>query len=570
MIYLNFDSGSAGTTVGGFTQNGGANFQYRAGAGGIMTTGGAGFLSPANDQSAVYNTGPSATDSAAQITQYMLYTSSGNWVGTGIVLNANAGLTTGYLFVVDLTSSGGNCIIYKNTGAGWNQVGATSASLGLTRADGTVYLIRAERVGTTLGMYVWPSGSSQPGSYTHSVTDGGTVLSAGYAGLRIGTPNASGYGQTLCDDFYVGIPSDTFTPTSGPTSYTLTGPSAGRPGVASTNFTATLNSAATSTVTITPSDGGAGGTFTPSTVSITTGNTVGTFVYTASSAGAKTISTSDDAGLTDPGSVTFTAYTLSLTPSTQSVANGVAATLTATLTPSGALSATTTAGTLSTSAPTSGAGFTLTTPSSGSGTATVTVTGPGGTLQTANVVYAPAAATAITWGSYPTAVPVGSASAPFNIAANGSLASSVQVTVTVTPTGGTVTSSPVTLASGPASTGAFTYTAAAATTYTVTITNNGGLTNPAPLTITATAVTILNFIYPAGISGLTTVGYTLIDLSTDTVYQAFTTSGVTEVLAGSGVYIANVPVPDTVHVACCWRLVSNGVVKYVNEFLPRS
>lgn len=569
MVYLNFDSGSAGTTVSGFQQNGGANFQYRASAGGIMTTGGAGFTSPANDQSAVYNTGPSNTDSAAQVTQYMLYTSSGNWVGTGIVLNANAGLTTGYLFAVDLTSSGGNAIVYKNTGSGWNQVGATSASLGLTRADGTVYHIRAERVGSTLGMYVWPSGSSQPGSYTHSVTDGGTVLSAGYAGLRIGSPNASGYGQTLVDDFYVGIPSDVFTPVTGPTTCTITGPSAGRPGVASSNFTATLDQPATASTVVTFSDAADGGTFS-GTVTIPIGSASGTATYTAASAGAKTITATNNQGLTNVGTLTYTAYTLSLTPSTQNAANSVAAPLTATLTPSGALTASTTSGTLSTSAPTSGSPFTLTTPSSGSGTATVTVNGLGGTLQTANIVYAPAAATAITWGSYPTAVPVGSASASFNIAANGSLASSVQVTVTVTPTGGTVTSSPVTLASGPASTGAFTYTAAAATTYTVTITNNGGLTNPAPLTITATAVTILNFIYPAGISGLTTVGYTLIDLSTDTVYQAFTTSGVTEVLAGSGVYIANVSLPNTVHVACCWRLVSNGVVKYVNEFLPRS
>lgn len=569
MIYLSFDSGSAGTTVGGFQQNAGANFQYRAGAGGIMTTGGAGFLSPANDQSAVYNTGPSATDSAAQITQYMLYTSSGNWVGTGVVLNANAGLTTGYLFVVDLTSAGGNAIVYKNTGSGWNQVGATSASLGLTRADGTVFHIRAERVGTTLGMYVWPSGSSQPGSYTHSVTDGGTVLSAGYAGLRIGTPNASGYGQTLCDDFYVGIPSDTFTPTSGPTSYTLTGPSAGRPGVASTNFTATLNSAATSTVTITPSDGGAGGTFTPSTVSITTGNTVGTFVYTASSAGAKTISTSDDAGLTDPGSVTFTAYTLSLTPSTQSVANGVAATLTATLTPSAALSATTTAGTLSTSAPTSGAGFTLTTPSSGSGTATITVTGPGGTLQTANVVYAPAAATALTLTG-PSVVPVGSASSTFTIGANGNLASPVTVTVTVTPSGGTITSTPVTLSAGSGSTGTFTYTAATAGTYTVAITNGSGLTNPSSLTVTAAVVSTLTFGLLYATSGLVgTIGYTLYDNSTGLVYQARTTSGVAE-LGTSGQYRVLVSLPKTLDVWCVWDLAPGAVAKFAQQYPPRS
>lgn len=569
MIYLSFDSGLAGTTVGGFQNNAGANFQYRAGAGGIMTTGGAGFTSPADDQSVIYNTGPSNTDSAAQVTQFMLFTGSTNWVGTGIVLNANAGFTTGYLFTVDLTNAGGNAIIYKNSGSGYVQVGATSASLGLTRADGQVLLIRAERVGSTLGMYVWLSGTSQPSSYSHSVNDGGTVLGAGYAGLRIGTPNASGYPQTLCDEFYVGIPSDTFTPVTGPTSYTLTGPSAGRPSVASTNFTVTLNSAATSTVTITPSDSSGGGTFTPTSVSITTGNTAGTFTYTAGSTGAKAISTTNGSSLTNPSSLTFTAYSLAVSPGSQSVANSVAASLTATLTPSGALSATTTAGTLSTSAPTSGTPFTITTPSSGSGTATVTVTGPGGTSQTATVAYAPAAATALTLTG-PSAVPVGSASSTFTIAANGSLASSVTVTVTVTPSGGTITSTPVTLSSGVGSTGTFTYTAATAGTYTVAITNGSGLTNPSSLTVVATAVSTLNFLFPAGVSGLSTVGFTLVDLATDTQYQAFTTTGVSEPIAGSGVYVVNVPLPKTLHVACLWSLTSGGVTKYVNEFLPRS
>ena len=570
MIYLSFDSGSAGTTVGGFQNNGGANFQYRAGAGGIMTTGGAGFTAPANDQSAVYNTGPSNVDSAAQVTQYMLYTAPTNWVGTGIVLNANAGLTTGYLFIVDLTSSGGTAIIYKNTGSGWNQVGATSASLGLTLADGTVYLIRAERVGSTLGMYVWPSGSSQPGSYSHSVTDGGTVLSAGYAGLRVGTPNASGYGQTLCDDFYVGVPSDTFTPVSGPTSYTLTGPSAGRPSVASSNFTVTLNAAATSTVTITPSDSSGGGTFTPSSVSITTGNTAGTFTYTAASTGAKTISTTNGSSLTNPSSLTFTAYTLAVSPGSQSVANNVAATLTATLTGgSGTLAASTTAGTLSTAAPTSGTPFTLTTPSSGTGTATVTVTGPGGTSQTATVAYAPVAATALTLTG-PSVVPVGSASSTFTIAANGNLASPVTVTVTVTPSGGTITSTPVTLSAGSGSTGTFTYTAAAAGTYTVAITNGSGLTNPSSLTVTAAVVSTLTFGLLYATSGLVgTIGYTLYDNSTGLVYQARTTSGVAE-LGTSGQYRVLVSLPKTLDVWCVWDLAPGAVAKFAQQYPPRS
>jgi hypothetical protein len=99
--------------------------------------------------------------------------------------------------------------------------------------------------------------------------------------------------------------------------YTLSGPSSGRKNVASSPFTVSLpNDATTSgTVVITPSDGGAGGTFTPSTVSLTVAAPSATFTYTPSTYGARTISTSNDRGLTDPAQIAFTStvdtYTLS-------------------------------------------------------------------------------------------------------------------------------------------------------------------------------------------------------------------------------------------------------------------
>lgn len=92
-----------------------------------------------------------------------------------------------------------------------------------------------------------------------------------------------------------------------PTSYTLSGPTTGYQNAETTNFTVVLNENAISTVTITPSDGGSGGTFSPTSVSITSGNNSGTFTYTPSSSGNITISTSDDSSLTDPSSITFNA-----------------------------------------------------------------------------------------------------------------------------------------------------------------------------------------------------------------------------------------------------------------------
>jgi hypothetical protein len=59
-------------------------------------------------------------------------------------------------------------------------------------------------------------------------------------------------------------------------------------------------------VTVTPSAGGGGGTFTPTTVALTTVSPSQSFTYTPVSVGAKTISVTDDAGLTDPAPITYT------------------------------------------------------------------------------------------------------------------------------------------------------------------------------------------------------------------------------------------------------------------------
>ncbi|WKL57229.1 GDSL-type esterase/lipase family protein [Asticcacaulis sp. ZE23SCel15] len=100
--------------------------------------------------------------------------------------------------------------------------------------------------------------------------------------------------------------------------YAVAGPSGGLTAVASSNFSVSANGALAANTVVTPSDGGAGGAFTPATVTLTNAVPVATFTYTPASAGAKTISFADDGGLTDPGNLTYTAtavtasaYTLS-------------------------------------------------------------------------------------------------------------------------------------------------------------------------------------------------------------------------------------------------------------------
>ena len=90
-----------------------------------------------------------------------------------------------------------------------------------------------------------------------------------------------------------------------------------------------------SPVTVTPNDGGAGGSFAPSSVVLSNANSTATFSYTAAKAGTITIATTNNGGLQNPAPVTFTAqiqnlvttYTLS-GPASGTVASAATFTLT--------------------------------------------------------------------------------------------------------------------------------------------------------------------------------------------------------------------------------------------------
>lgn len=96
---------------------------------------------------------------------------------------------------------------------------------------------------------------------------------------------------------------------------TMAGPTAGAVSVASANFTvgvAPVGAAISGTVIVTPSDGGGSGTFTPTSVSLTTAAPTATFTYTPSAtAGARTISATNNGGLTNPTNITYTSTSAS-------------------------------------------------------------------------------------------------------------------------------------------------------------------------------------------------------------------------------------------------------------------
>lgn len=94
------------------------------------------------------------------------------------------------------------------------------------------------------------------------------------------------------------------------TAITFTGPSSGQVGVASAAFTIGANGEVSGSHVVTLSDGGAGGTFSPATVTLTAGAPSATATYTAASAGVKTLGASDAGGYTAPSSLSYTASTV--------------------------------------------------------------------------------------------------------------------------------------------------------------------------------------------------------------------------------------------------------------------
>lgn len=112
------------------------------------------------------------------------------------------------------------------------------------------------------------------------------------------------------------------------TGTTLAGPSSGVVSTASSNFTVGVTPSggtlAQDPTVVTPSDGGAGGSFTPSTVNLTNASKSATFTYTPVSTGAKTISVTNNAGLTNPSSIAYTSNAAATVPGAPTIGTATA------------------------------------------------------------------------------------------------------------------------------------------------------------------------------------------------------------------------------------------------------
>ena len=298
----NFDATTSGTLPSGWTSISGAwQVTTDAPASGhtkSFTATGKG------DGSAAILTGPTASADMEVLYSFVMPTtaSSSNFPAPGPMLRMNSGYTAGYVVLL----YGGyspTIVVFRRNGGGFANVGSTGS--GQTFTAGNKVNVRAQIIGSTIKTRIWKDGTTEPTTWPLSLTDT-NVTAPGYTGFYYGADGVSAPVMGVTDMYE----SDATT-TAGPgaaaaTAYTLTGPSSGSSGVASSAFTVAANGSLSANVVITPSDGGNGGTFSPTTVTLTSAATSGTFTYTPASTGSKTISTTNNGGLTNPASVTYT------------------------------------------------------------------------------------------------------------------------------------------------------------------------------------------------------------------------------------------------------------------------
>ena len=236
-----------------------------------------------------------------------------NLIGGNEIIGPAARMTTGatntgYFFIYFKNVA--ELRLYKYVAGTLTQIGSGVA---FTPVNGTTYRFTIDPVGTAIAGRIqrlsdslWINSAGVFGSSQvncASATDS-SITAAGKAGFWYSSNTTSGGTRGTLDNFSADQAG------AGPaTGITTSGPSGGTVGAASTNFTVGVTPAGgtiSGTVIVTPSDSAGGGTFAPTTVSVTTASPTATFTYTPASVGAKTISVTNNGGLTNPANLTYT------------------------------------------------------------------------------------------------------------------------------------------------------------------------------------------------------------------------------------------------------------------------
>jgi len=347
------------------------------------------------------------------------------------------------------------------------------------------------------------------------------------------------------------------TQTGSATGFSLSGPSSGTSGVASTNFTATpVGGSLASNETVTLDDGGAGGSFSTNPLSFSSGSSIGiTFTYApaATFQGTVTITATPSPTLGSPPTAQYavtypnaTSYTLTGPTSGQvnqastnfTVAfpahtTGVTVTITLHDSLTGSFNPTT----INLSSSITSATFTVTPTVTGTHAITTTNNASLSDPSGINYVASSTPATAITM-SGPSSGYAGAPSTSFTIGANGTITGTVVVTPSDSGAGGVFTPTTVSI-SNSTPTQTFTYTPAVLRNTAVTIseTNNGGLANASNITYTVSRPTMSPS--PSALS-INTSGNVIVLTGVGTTWTVNTPTFTASGLAGCSITAQNV------------------------------
>jgi hypothetical protein len=232
---------------------------------------------------------------------YLADTANNATAGMGcpitLVFRSDATFANGYLinFSTNMAAT-----LYKRVSSAYTAIGTSTSMISPpTFSAGDIMKVELTVSGSTFALRIWnaTTGGTRPSTANFTTTDA-TYTAAGYFGVALNKGTSPGPSPSLDDvSLNDGLVAATAT--------TLTGPGSGDTATASSNFTVAANGSIAGTVIVTPNDASGGGTFTPTSVSISAASPTGTFTYTPASVGIKSIATTNNGGLTNPTAISY-------------------------------------------------------------------------------------------------------------------------------------------------------------------------------------------------------------------------------------------------------------------------
>lgn len=312
--------GAGGTLVNGWIDITGGIWSATALA--SDTTSGSYYLSSVQASTNVWETAalyrPTSEDAASQRVVSEINLSTTQTIYHLLRANRSTTAFNGYLAALDWHSSGGFYFhIYSVVGNKLTQVAAQNLATQPSAGSVVTLDIQLTQVTTTTSELVVTATDST--GKTLDTYDSGTANAAVNAAALQGVTGSVGLAayaasaSNSCGIKEISVYSGD-TASSTATKYTVAPASATVQTGGSTEVTFTLDAAAAKDVTITPGDGGAGGSWSAATLKIAAGDLSGTLEYTAgSTAKTVTLTGTNDSSLTD-GSAKLTVQTAATAP----------------------------------------------------------------------------------------------------------------------------------------------------------------------------------------------------------------------------------------------------------------